>query len=259
MNHYEKLTNQPLVITLAEFRFSSVLQMESYVSLFQDYLRQDFPLFSVSQQQDVAVGPQGITVNSSTGWVFTSSNKKRAIMLDNSRIVILTSEYNRFPDFWSDCQKALNFLIDNVKPSLLLRIGLRYSNAIIAENEDENIESYVQPVVCEHGHFTKLSQQIHRINETIFKTDAGVIAIRSLYGNLNLPVWQDLIESPVLTNKSFNHSKRVLLDFDHFWQPEEEPQAFDLSFITNKVKELHKISREAFFEITTPEGQEVWK
>lgn len=259
MKDYEKLTNQPLVITLAEFRFSTVLQMDSHVSLFQDYLRQDFPLFSTTQQQEVTVGPQGISVNSTDGWIFTSSNKKRAVMLDNNRIVILTSEYNRYPEFWNDCQKALEFLVEKVKPALLLRIGLRYSDTIIATNEEEPIESYVQPVVCEHGHFSNFNNQIHRINETVFTTDAGVLAIRSLYGNLNLPVWQDLVESPVLISKPTSHSRRILLDFDHYWQPQNDAQSFDLNFIASKMDNLHKTTREAFFEITTENGREVWK
>lgn len=259
MKHFEKLANQPLVVALAEFRFSAVLQMESHIPAFQDYLRQDFPLFSTTQQQEVNVGPGGINVNTSTGWVFTSANKKHAIILDQGRLVILTSEYNRYPDFWSECQKALNFLIEKIKPTLLLRLGLRYSDTIIAKNGNEPIESYVQPVVCEYGHFRSSNDQIHRVNETLFKTDEGMIAIRSLYGNLNLPVWHDLVESPVFIDKNMPLRKTILLDFDHFWQPESEAQSFELGFITNKMNAMHIISRDAFFEITTEQGQEVWK
>ncbi len=259
MKHFEKLSNQPLVIALAEFRFSAVLQMENYIPIFQDFLRHDFPFFSTTQQQEVNVGPQGINVNSSTGWVFTSSNKKRAVMLDHGRLVILTSEYNRYPDFWNDCQKALSFLVEKIKPTLLLRLGLRYSDAIVAKEHNEPIESYVQSVVCEYGHFGSKDDQIHRVNETILKTNEGFIAIRSLYGNVNLPVWQDLIESPVFIDKNISHHKTILLDFDHFWQAESEAQAFNLDFITNKMNAMHIISRDAFFELTTKQGQEVWK
>ncbi|MHA3112916.1 TIGR04255 family protein [Acinetobacter sp. ANC 4193] len=259
MNEYEKLTNQPLVVALAEFRFSSVLQMESYISSFQDYLRQDFPHFSTTQQQEMVIEQQGIRVNSSTGWVFLSSNKKRAIILDSNRIVILSSEYNRFPGFWDDCKKALDFLKKEVKPTLLLRIGLRYSDLIIEKDKNEPIESYVQSVVCDAGHFSEIGEQVHRINETVFKTDAGIIVIRSLYGKLNLPVWHDLVESPVTINKYPEYSNRILLDFDHYWQPEGDAQPFDVEFISNKINALHLQSRKAFWEITTDSGREVWK
>ncbi|KXZ74173.1 hypothetical protein AVENLUH5627_00108 [Acinetobacter venetianus] len=259
MSKYEKLTNQPLVVVLAEFRFSSILQMENYIPAFQNFLRQDFPLFSTTEQQEMIIEQQGIRVNSSTGWVFLSSNKKRAIILDRSRLVILSSEYERFPDFWNDCKKALDFLIQEVKPTLLLRVGLRYSDAIIEKNKEEPIESYVQSVVCEAGSMDGVGDQVHRINETIYKTQAGIIAIRSLYGVLNLPVWQDLVESPITFHKDTNFSKRILLDFDHYWQPEGETQLFELDFISNKMEELHLITRKAFWEITTFEGREVWK
>ncbi len=168
MSKYEKLTNQPLVVVLAEFRFSSILQMENYIPAFQNFLRQDFPLFSTTEQQEMIIEQQGIRVNSSTGWVFLSSNKKRAIILDRSRLVILSSEYERFPNFWNDCKKALDFLIQEVKPTLLLRVGLRYSDAIIEKNKEEPIESYVQSVVCEAGSMDGVGDQVHRINETIY-------------------------------------------------------------------------------------------
>ena len=259
MSEYEKLTNQPLVVALAEFRFSSVLQMESYIPAFQNFLRQDFPHFSTTEQQEMVIEQHGIRVNTSTGWVFLSSNKKRAILLDKSRLVFLSNEYNRFPDFWKDCKKGLDFLIQEVKPALLLRIGLRYSDTIIERSKEENIESYVQAVVCDAGHFGEIGEQAHRINETIYKTNAGIIAIRSMYGILNLPVWQDLVESPILIPKNSDFSKRILLDFDHYWQPEVDAQPFEIDFIYNKINELHLITRKAFWEITTVKGREVWK
>ncbi|MEK5762690.1 TIGR04255 family protein [Acinetobacter junii] len=261
MFEYEKLTNQPLVIALAEFRFSAILQMESYVSAFQDYLRQDFPHFSTTQTQEMVFNPQGVQVNSSIGWLFLSSNKKRALMLDKDRLTFMTSEYNRFPHFWNDCQKALSFIEKEIKPALLLRVGLRYSDLIISKEENEPIESYVQSVICNTGYFADIGQQAHRINETVLETDVGRMAIRSLYGNLNLPAWHDLSEPPVIINKYTKHSNRILLDFDHFWQSNESEEAvpFSVSFIDKKINLLHEKTRQAFWEITTPEGRERWK
>ena len=60
----------PVVNTMLSERcmvLSAVLQMESHIPVFQDYLRQDYPLFSTTQQQEVNVGPAGVSVNSSTG------------------------------------------------------------------------------------------------------------------------------------------------------------------------------------------------
>ena len=259
MDQYVKLTNQPLVIALAEFRFSAILKMESYVSAFQDYLRHDFPHFSEIQQQEMIVDPNGVRVTSSTGWLFLSGNKKRAFMLDKDKITFMSSEYDRFPRFWNDCEKALSFIESEIKPALLLRVGLRYSDLIIEKESNEPIETYVQSVICNTGHFNEIGEQVHRINETVLKTDVGIMVIRSLYGKLNLSAWHDLSEPPVVISKYPEHSKRILLDFDHFWQAEGEAPRFNVNFISKKINVLHEKSREAFWEITTSEGRERWK
>lgn len=259
MKQYEKLTNQPLVIALAEFRFSTVLQIEKYISEFQDYLRQDFPYFSTTQQQEMIVEQNGIQVNTTNAWVFLSGNKKRAFILDKDRLIFLDGQYNRFPDFSNNCETALSFIENRIKPSLLLRIGLRYSDLIIGETENEEIENYVKSVVCDSGVFNDIGQQVHNINETVIKTDAGIMTVRSLYGNLNLSVWQDLSDPPIEIPKHNNHSKRILLDFDHYWQPQSEISNFKLDNLLNKLHALHEGSRKAFWEITTPEGRENWK
>ena len=258
MHEYKKLINQPLVIALAEFRFSAILKMENYVSAFQDYLRHDFPHFSEMQQQEMIVDPHGIRVNSSTGWLFLSGNKKRAFMLDKDKITFMSSEYDRFPQFWDDCQKALAYIENEIKPALLLRVGLRYSDLIIEKESNEPIESYVQSVICNTGYFAEIGEQVHRINETVLKTNVGVMAIRSLYGKLNLSAWHDLSEPPVMISKYPQHSKRILLDFDHFWQPDGETPEFNVDFIYKKINVLHERSREAFWEITTTQGRERW-
>lgn len=257
MTDYKKLGNQPLVIALAEFRFSSVLGMKDHVSLLQENLRHDFPLFDEMQEQNVTVSPKGVEVKSATGWVFKSSNQKEAIILSDSRLTVITSAYNRYPDFWDKCRKALMLLIENVNPTLLTRVGLRYSDAIFAKEENEPIETYVKAIIHENC-FAKSEEQIRRSSESVLKTSAGIIVIRSLYGKVNLPVWPDLIGTHVLFNRNKSVSNTILLDFDHFWKPEEGSQNFELEFIENKMQALHQISREEFFNIITEEGKEVW-
>lgn len=261
MSDYEKLTHQPLVVALAEFRFSVVLQIEQYVPQFQEYLRQDFPSFSTSETQEMLVEPNGVQINKSIRWLFVSGNKKKAIILDRNRIVFITSEYDRFPDFWDSCKNALSFIKEIIKPALLERIGLRYSDLIIARRDNEDITAYVSSEICDKDSSLDIGQLGHRMNETVLKTDAGIMAIRSLYGNLDLSVWPDLMDSPVIIPKYDNLSERILLDCDHSWQinTNEESSDFDIDFIEFKIAELHEYSRKAFWQLTTPKGREAWK
>ena len=261
MYEYEKLTTQPLVIALVEFRFSVVLKMQDHIESFQDCVRDQFPIFTKRQTQTMHFSPNGVQVDTSLGWVFQTSNKKSALMLDTDRLVLITSEYGRFPDFFTQCEKALTFIADEIKPALLQRIGLRYSDAIIAKDENENIQSYVQPEVCNVEHVADIGQQIHRINETVLQTDVGILAIKSLYGKLNLSTWHDLSDTPVTIKQYPAHSERILLDFDHYWQPSESEDsvAFDVDFMRTKTASLHEKSREAFWRMTTELGRRQWR
>lgn len=259
MPRYEKLTDQPLVMALAEFRFSTILTMDTFVSAFQNHLRQDFPHFKTTETQEMMVDGKGVNITTQEGWLFLSSNRKRAFKLDKDRITFMTSEYDRFPDLWKDCKTALLFIEKKIKPSLLLRVGLRYSDLIIAKNDKEEIESYVDQIICNAGKLCEIGEQIHRVKETVLKTDAGLMVVRSLYGNLNISAWPDLSDPPIVINKYSEPSKRILLDFDHFWLSGEDTEKFDVDFIGKKINDLHEKSREAFWKITTSKGREVWR
>ena len=56
--------------------------------------------------------------------------------------------------------------------------------------------------------------------------------------------------------------KRLLLDIDHVWDSQEEesePQDFDKNVILTKLSNMHKISRQAFWNVTTEAAKEAWK
>lgn len=260
MSQFEKLTKQPLVMVLAEFRFSTILQIGNYVPLFQDLVRQHFPHFSTINQQEIVVDPQGLKINQNDAWLFQSADKKSAYLLDKDRITFLTAEYNRFPDFLSHCQTAIKFVEDVIRPALILRIGLRYSDVILPTYPEEKIENYVQEAICNTSIGKVFGDQLRHVNESILRTENGILVVRTLYGELNATVWQDLIDVPISIKKVMTPSKRILLDFDHYWSPEEgESQSFYIDFIINKITCLHENSRKAFWEITTNNGREVWK
>ena len=127
MTTYQKLSKQPLAFVLAEFRFSPVLEMEKYIPELQDKLRQSFPLMKTQQSQEFQLSPNGFEINTAPEWILQSKNRKQAIAINRNRLVHITSEYDRFDGFREQCQATLDALIQIVKPSLLLRIGLRYT------------------------------------------------------------------------------------------------------------------------------------
>ena len=194
MTTYQKLSQQPLVFVLAEFRFSPILEMEKYIPTLQDELRQEFPLIDTQQNQEFQISPSGIGINTTTEWVLQSKSKKQAITLNSNRLVYVTSEYDRFDGFKQQCKKALEAFIKIVNPSLWLRIGLRYNDAITEEN-NENIEEYVQSFLYASNSLSSVGEMNQHINEIVLETAEGCMVVRSMYAHKALPMWPDMMLS----------------------------------------------------------------
>lgn len=250
MDEYKKLDNQPLKFVLAEFRFSQVMQIAEYIPKLQEALRKKYPISDKRTEQSIHVQPSGVAVSSIDSWIFLSANKKNAIEINQDRLIYFTSEYPRYDGFAEVCQEALSVLAEIVDPSLILRIGLRYSD-LVTVSENETISDLVD------AHFTfpkcvsELGSSQHQRSETFVSTGLGRLAIRTLYGHNNLSCFPDIQGLPISIDVESEASERIILDFDHFWEAGEDATSFEVEDVLNKLQGLHDISREAFWKITT--------
>jgi uncharacterized protein (TIGR04255 family) len=247
---YKNLNNQPLNVVLAEFRFSQVMQIENYIPSLQEALRKKYPISNQRKEQTVFVQPEGLLSLSLDRWSFMSADKKNAIDINQDRLMFYTSDYHRFENFTSYCKDALDALIEIVEPSLILRVGLRYSNLVkIGESEE--------PTDLIDSHFSfptninDLGQARKQQNELLLSTTSGVLLIRTLYGVHSLSCLPDLQGLAITLSNDQEPSKRIILDFDHFWEASEKPVSFESGKIMETLESLHEISREAFWKITT--------
>lgn len=264
---YYKLTNQPLIFVLAEFRFTEIMNIQNYVDEIQDKLRQDYPYFNKGSTQEVNINKDGLNVTTTPQWAFISKNKANAIMLDHKRLVFVTSDYQRFEKFRNSCKEALNILIECANPALLTRLGLRYTDLIISENQI-NVTEYVHPNFLENPCLSSIGAFLHQMNESTIKTDEGLMMIRSMHGNNSISTWHDIDALPVEIKIHEEPSERILLDFDHVWQSNNElntrnvsdkPLDFNLAIILEKLERMHGLSRKAFWDSTTEKAKEIWK
>lgn len=260
MTTYQKLSQQPLVFVLAEFRFSPILEMGKYIPTLQDELRQEFPLIDTQQNQEFQISPSGIGINTTTEWVLQSKSKKQAITLNSNRLVYVTSEYDRFDGFKKQCKKALEAFIKIVNPSLWLRIGLRYNDAITKEN-NENIEEYVQSFLYASNSLSSVGEMNQHINEIVLETAEGCMVVRSMYAHKAPPMWPDMM-LPIKIEANNHMATRIFLDFDHFWDmnlsQESDNLDFKLDDLILKLEKMHEYSRKAFWDITTDKGKSKW-
>ena len=250
MEDYKKLENQPLKFVLAEFRFSPVMQIAEYIPKIQEALRKQYPIPDKRSEQTVQVQPSGIAVSAVDRWAFISANKKSAIDINQGRLIYITAEYPRFAGFSDSCKQAIETLVSIVEPSLILRIGLRYSDMVIVDDGEKitdlvtdhfGVPSCIESLGTTHQHST----------DTFLHTDIGGLAIRTLYGNHNLTCLPDVQGLPISITTDTTPSERMILDFDHYWEAKDESVSFETNDVLDKLAALHETSREAFWKVTT--------
>jgi uncharacterized protein (TIGR04255 family) len=250
MANYKKLKKQPLKFVLAEFRFSQVMEIEKFIPSLQEALRQIYPLPSKKQEQNIQIDTNGISVSANDRWLFMTGDKKSVIGINQDRLVFYTSSYSRFNKFEESCKQALVILMETVKPALILRIGLRYSDLVIVDDK-ETITQLVDANFVFPKTVSSLGDGLHQRNESFIKTKSGILAIRTLYGHNDLVCLQDVRDIPVGIEKEGAPSERMILDFDHFWEAADTTVKFKTNDILKILGDMHKDSRKAFWEITT--------
>ncbi len=250
MEKYNKLEKQPLRVVLAEFRFSQVLQINKFIPKLQETLRKTYPIPEKRKEQAVQVQLGGIQVQSMDRWAFVSANKKSAVDISQDRLVFFTAEYQRFDGFSDKCKQAIEALEAIVEPSLIHRIGLRYCDMDEIEN-GQKISDIVDSNFSFPGSINGLGVPQFARNEISLSTDSGLLSIRTLYGNNNLVCMPDMQNLPIIIESTDITSERIILDFDHIWEPKEVSVKFEASKVLEELDKLHEISREAFWKITT--------
>ncbi len=252
MNEYKKLNDQPLKFVVAEFCFTKILDIAKYIPKLQDALRKKYPNLDQRPNQSIQIQAGSISMSTTDIWSFVSENKKSAVEIHQDRLIYYTSEYPRFEGFHKACAEAVQFLVDIVDPTLVSRIGLRYSDLVIVDkSKNEKMESLVEKSFLFPDSVQSLGNTQHQRTETILKTDLGNLAIRTLYGVHGLTCFQDIKSIPIFVDEDNEPSERTILDFDHFWQSGTNPVKFKAEEILDKLNSLHETSREAFWSVTT--------
>lgn len=258
MEIHKKLKNQPLTFALAEFKFSPVIKMADFIPELQEALRKKYPSLRNEKEQLIELQSMGMRVGNVDRWSFISANKKSAIDINQERLVFVTAEYDRFPKFSEECRQAITLLAQKVEPGLILRIGLRYSDLVYVP-EGSTISDLVDSHLGYFDCLETLGRAKHKSTETFLETDIGGLAVRTLYGNHNLVCMPDARQLPISLGFDKEASERIILDFDHFWESNEESSIFDVEDILAKLESLHTTSIDAFWKITTAHARDtIW-
>jgi uncharacterized protein (TIGR04255 family) len=263
MIDFKKLNNHPLVCVLMEVRFSSVLNLEHYIAQIQDKVRRDYPLFGRDSEQGINLTPSGISVETSHKFIFTAKDKKSHFQLTPDRLVFMTKDYDRFEGFAERCSSILSVISETINPTLYSRLGLRFSDCIKStrvDGEAELMEMFNTKSVFFSPELSELGMKASHRTESALKLADSTLVFRSATGITNMVAYEDLMQQNQLEIKPDEQSTlRVLMDFDNFWQDDENQRDFDVSEIAASLHKLHEASRLAFWNVTSDYAKEnVW-
>lgn len=251
MTTYKKLNNQPLTYVLAEFRFSPVMEIASYIPKIQEALRKSYPNSLKRGEQSFQIQASSVTVSTIDQWAFVSANKKSAVEISQERLIYATAEYPRFEGFSNICKAALSALVDIIGPSLIYRIGLRYGDVIKAAQGETISELVSNNFGMPNNCIDALGSNSQYISESLLETDIGKLVIRSLYGKNVATRLPDTHGLPIFIPSDNAPSERLILDFDHFWEAKDESVNFEVPEVLSKLSALHETARKAFWQVTS--------
>jgi uncharacterized protein (TIGR04255 family) len=176
------------------------------------------------------------------------------VHLEAERLIVATTRYPRFAGFAQHCLQVVEAVLDALTPRQLLRVGLRYNDAVVPE-PGESLERYLCAPLLPFAPLAENGEPVVRhLSETVVRTAAGTLVVRALVGRHGLGVMPDLEGQFALELPLAVPSDRVtaVLDFDHYWVAADETgEAFTLPTATAHLTRLHEPAREAFWKVTT--------
>lgn len=128
------LKEAPLVLVIAQVRFSPILSIEkkSFISSFQEAIRDKYPLLRSEQTRTVYLNDQGLaSTESQVTWRFIDAEGNWRVSLSPEFIALETTAYSSRRDFLERLKTVLIALESQIKPSIVERFGMRYVDRLV--------------------------------------------------------------------------------------------------------------------------------
>ena len=249
------LSDAPLVVALAQVRFSEVLKMDSYVPDIQQFMRAEgLTRFSVEESQQIVFGPT-MKTKASSRWVFSNRSQTEVVLIAPDFFVFQVSEYEKFEAFSSRMLSLLAGFAKVVGLEYSEQVGLRYLDLIRAKDELS-----VNDMICPSLRGLSSSQLgVKRSTHQFIvqaETDHGILMLRSFENNDGQFIPPDL-QTPHLKfkNELSEGEEFRVLDFDHIARKD-----FDImgSSLQELMWQLHEGINRAFRNSVTQEALNAW-
>ena len=257
------LGNSPLVLVLAQVRFSPLLAMGDYIARIQDRLRvTGYPINATAQYQEVTFSQRGVPAAAQRAhWEFLSKDCTTSVIVNEGFVVVQTTAYDSFENFLKAITDVLAVVASEVGGLLVQRIGLRYVD-LIRPKANESWEAYVKEGLrgFSSPHFFEDSA-VH-LHQIVTRTTSGAMIVRLLQNREGAILPPDLVTQTLAFPRVSPPNPGELLtlvDIDHFQEcrPAED---FDSASLARMAWPLKTACHEVFTDsLVTDYALKVWQ
>lgn len=253
------LSRSPLLLVLAQVRFSPVLQMDRFIPTIQERLRSEgFPKFQMLQNITIQIpGIPAVGQNPTVYWEFMDREDKKSIAIGTEGIAFTVTDYSTFEDFRVGLQIAILTVQEAVKLELRTRVGLRYVDLVIPE-KGKQASDYVRTEILGLSRNELPLQRLAYGSQLVCQSEIGRFTLRCAHqmGGPVLPLDLQLtlrlkLNKPLLLDQEF-----CVLDFDHSIEGQSD---FDLAAVSTAFNNLHNVLDQGFRAAVTPEALKEWE
>jgi len=263
-----RMVNAPVYFALAQVKFTPIKAMAKYIDEIQDVLRlEGYPLFEKREDNqirfDITAQNQQLepSFDTITRWYITNVDKTAGFVLSNDFILFQTTDYKTHEPFFAALMLGLKTVLENAKPALITRIGIRYLDAVVP-SEEESVEDYLAEGL--HGISSNL-RVVQSINESVFQTDVkpmvndGILVAKVYKMNGTLAFPPDVVPYGVHMLPRFHQNTarwHGVIDTDHYVEGNLQP---DGEKINQQLLSLHGVLKSAFESMVSTFAFEKWK
>ncbi len=201
---------------------------------FEEKIMKDLPLKELIPQFFVTMEKKDGNFNAKEGqqmvWKYKSQDEKKFVEVKSECLVVVLKEYEDFSVFKDFVFKISNFFFEAYDIDLINRLGLRYIDRIILE--EENIydwKEYINGDLIKNLDFISEKKQIKRAVQILEVSPEQDTDLRFKYGIFNSWYPNDLLK------------KEFFLDCDCYTKIQ-----FPKAEIENKLNKFNKIASEYF-------------
>jgi uncharacterized protein (TIGR04255 family) len=255
-----QMANAPLVLVLAQVRFSPYLSIGKSISAIQDAIRRTYPAFRKGQMQTIEIAPGSPmpSISTTERWDFADAENRECFIVQQSSLVFLATRYKTYGDFASRHSIVLECFERTVPDVFVEGLGLRYVDLIVPR-EGERPEEYV--VEGLRGCLLEIEAQAFQARHIArWKVDDGLITFRYVSGARPPFLPPDLqpleLEAPEVIKRALASKAPIgMMDFDRMLDHRGQFRASEISKLFTR---MHDDASKVFKRAMSPFAESIW-